>query len=147
MHECGDPPGQVTFRQVGQALFLVGVVLFTPAARAADVDLLLVLAADVSRSIDTAKFELQRHGYAAAIADAGCSTPLLTVPDGRIGLTFIDWSGLGEQRMVDRLERSATPSRRKISATACRSPALLRRSHLDQRRPQFRHGPARARAV
>ena len=61
---------QVVLCQVVRALFLVGVVLLTPAARAADVDLLLVLAADVSRSIDAAKFQLQRDGYAAAVADA-----------------------------------------------------------------------------
>jgi hypothetical protein len=33
------------------------------------VDLLLVLAADVSRSVDEKKFKLQRDGYVAAIAD------------------------------------------------------------------------------
>ena len=40
-------------------------------ARAAGtaVDLQLVLAADVSRSIDDRRFRLQREGYAAAIAD------------------------------------------------------------------------------
>ena len=41
-----------------------------PFARAAEqVDLLLVLARDVSRSMDQAKFELQRQGYAAAISN------------------------------------------------------------------------------
>ena len=38
-------------------------------ARAETVDLLLVLAADVSRSIDDSEFNLQRRGYAAAITD------------------------------------------------------------------------------
>jgi hypothetical protein len=33
------------------------------------VDLLLVLAADVSRSVDSQKFQLQREGYAAALAN------------------------------------------------------------------------------
>ena len=42
----------------------------TAIARAAEpVDLLLVLASDVSRSVDHAKFQLQREGYAAAISD------------------------------------------------------------------------------
>ena len=41
-----------------------------PPARAAEpVDLLLVLAADVSRSVDAQKFQLQREGYAAAVAN------------------------------------------------------------------------------
>jgi hypothetical protein len=34
---------------------------------AEEVDLLLVLSSDVSRSIDAPKFKLQRDGYAAAI--------------------------------------------------------------------------------
>ena len=81
-------------------MFLVGVVLFTPAARAADVDRLLVLAADVSRSIDAAKFQLQRDGYAAAVADARVLDTVRAGRNGRIGLTFIEWSGIGAQRTV-----------------------------------------------
>ena len=36
--------------------------------RAAETDLEVILAADVSRSIDDAEFELQRKGYAAALS-------------------------------------------------------------------------------
>ncbi|HEX3971043.1 MAG TPA: DUF1194 domain-containing protein, partial [Stellaceae bacterium] len=51
------------------ALSCIAVALAPGAAPAADpVDLLLVLAADVSRSVDTEKFRLQREGYAAAIS-------------------------------------------------------------------------------
>jgi hypothetical protein len=52
-------------------LALVATVLTQmPLARAADqVDLLLVLAMDVSRSMDQEKFQLQRQGYAAAISN------------------------------------------------------------------------------
>jgi hypothetical protein len=42
-------------------------------------DLLLVLAADVSRSVDERKFRLQREGYASAIVDprvVRASTPM-----------------------------------------------------------------------
>src|SRR5260370_23693872 len=38
-------------------------------ARAETVDMLLVLAADVSRSLDDVEFNLQRKGYAAAMTD------------------------------------------------------------------------------
>lgn len=81
-------------------LLLVGLVVSAPAARAADVDLLLVLAADVSRSIDAAKFQLQRDGYASAIADARVLDIIRTGRNGRIGLTFVEWSGIGAQRIV-----------------------------------------------
>jgi hypothetical protein len=91
---------RVLLRRVIQALFLVGVVLFAPAARALDVDLLLVLAADVSRSIDAAKFQLQRDGYAAAVADPRVLDTIRAGRNGRIGLIFIEWSGIGAQRTV-----------------------------------------------
>jgi hypothetical protein len=51
-------------------LVFVIAVLGSPVARAADeVDLLLVLSSDVSRSIDAPNFKLQRDGYAAAIVN------------------------------------------------------------------------------
>jgi hypothetical protein len=52
------------------ACFLAaGVLAAFPARAAENVDLLLVLAADVSRSVDARKYQLQREGYAAAITN------------------------------------------------------------------------------
>jgi Protein of unknown function (DUF1194) len=79
---------------------LVGLVVFAPTAQATDVDLLLVLAADVSRSIDAAKFQLQRDGYASAIADVRVLDTIRAGRNGRIGLSFVEWSGIGAQRIV-----------------------------------------------
>ena len=74
------------------------VPVTTPAAE--QVDLLLILAADVSRSIDSAKFQLQREGYAAAISDPRVLDAIRSGRNGRIGLTFVEWSGVGAQRVV-----------------------------------------------
>jgi hypothetical protein len=83
------------------ALILAGVVLVPRTALAGDdVDLLLVLAADVSRSIDAAKFQLQRDGYAAAIADPRVLEAIHAGRTGRIGLSFVEWSGIGAQHVV-----------------------------------------------
>jgi hypothetical protein len=87
-------------RQIVRTLVLVGFALFPLVARATDVDLLLVLAADVSRSIDAAKFQLQRDGYAAAVADSRVLNTIRAGRNGRIGLTFVEWSGVGAQRIV-----------------------------------------------
>jgi hypothetical protein len=74
---------------------------FARAARAAEqVDLLLVLAADVSRSVDTQKFQLQREGYAAAIANPRVLEAIRGGRLGRIGLLFMEWSGFGNQNVV-----------------------------------------------
>jgi hypothetical protein len=72
-----------------------------PAARAdEEVDLLLVLAVDVSRSIDQAKFMLQRDGYAAAVSNRGVLEAIRSGPHQRIGLNFVEWSGFGAQKLV-----------------------------------------------
>ncbi len=71
-----------------------------PARADDDVDLLLVLAADVSRSIDATKFQLQRDGYAAAISDPRVMETIKSGRLGRIGLTFVEWSGIGAQHVV-----------------------------------------------
>ena len=77
------------------------VLLPTPRARAADdVDLLLVLAVDVSRSIDQNKFLLQRDGYAAAVSNRGVLDAIKSGPNQRIALNFVEWSGYGAQKVV-----------------------------------------------
>lgn len=88
-------------RVLGFCLLLVLAVASAPAAHAAEkVDLLLVLAADVSRSVDAQKFQLQREGYAAAIFDRRVLDAIRGGRNGRIGLTFIEWSGFGNQKVV-----------------------------------------------
>jgi hypothetical protein len=83
------------------AVVFVAVAMRPVALRAGDdVDLLLVLAADVSRSIDSAKFQLQREGYAAAISDPRVLDTIRSGHTGRIGLSFVEWSGVGAQHVV-----------------------------------------------
>src|SRR5260370_17680166 len=65
-----------------------------------DVDLLLVLAVDVSRSIDQTKFMLQRDGYAAAVSNRGVLDAIKSGPHQKIALNFVEWSGFGAQKLV-----------------------------------------------
>src|SRR5258705_4893732 len=69
-------------------------------ARAETVDLLLVLAADVSRSIDDGEFNLQRKGYAAAMTDRRVLRPIAGGRTHAIAITFIEWSGASDQNVV-----------------------------------------------
>ncbi len=64
------------------------------------VDLLLVLAADVSRSVDSGKFQLQRDGYAAAISDPRVLEAIRSGRNRRIAISFVEWSGAGSQRVL-----------------------------------------------
>lgn len=88
----------VAIRALAASLLLV---LAGVPARAADaVDLLLVLAADVSRSVDQSKFQLQREGYAAAISNPRVLDAIASGPNRRIAICFVEWSGVGSQKLV-----------------------------------------------
>lgn len=77
------------------------ITAFIPPARAAEkVDLLLVLAADVSRSVDGPKFKLQREGYAAAVANGRVLEAIRSGRNQRIAILFMEWSGNGNQKVV-----------------------------------------------
>lgn len=99
-------PVRIWFRNLlafGGCMIIATAIVSTPAALAVeeDVDLLLVLAADVSRSIDDNKFKLQRDGYAAAISDPLIVKAMQTAgPKRRIGLIFIEWAGVGETKII-----------------------------------------------
>src|SRR3954464_2607791 len=69
-------------------------------ACAETVDLLLVLAADVSRSTDDEEFNLQRKGYANAITDPEVLSAIMGGKHHAIAVTFVEWAGAGEQNTV-----------------------------------------------
>src|SRR5437588_6280142 len=79
---------------------IAACVALAAADAAEQVDLLLVLAADVSRSVDHPKFLLQREGYAAAISDPHVIDAVRSGPHQRIALCFVEWSGFGAQKLV-----------------------------------------------
>jgi len=73
----------------------------SPVARAGEeVDLLLVLSSDVSRSIAAPNFKLQRDGYAAAIANPRVIQAIRSGAVGKIAITFVEWSGAKQQEIV-----------------------------------------------
>ncbi len=78
----------------------VGAITSAAALAAEPVDLLLVLAADVSRSIDQPKFQLQREGYAAAISDPRVLEAITSGSQRRIAICFVEWSGYGAQKLL-----------------------------------------------
>jgi len=79
---------------------LAPCLLIGATARADGVDILLVLAADVSRSINEGEFELQRKGYAAALADPRVLKAIGDGPHRAIAVTYIEWSDTLDQQVV-----------------------------------------------
>jgi hypothetical protein len=97
-----DMTGLRTCMLVRCMLALAAFLSLLPAVACAaeEVDLLLVLASDVSRSVDHPKFLLQREGYAAAISDPHLLDAIKSGPHQRIALCFVEWSGFGAQKLV-----------------------------------------------
>jgi hypothetical protein len=76
------------------------ILIMGSAMAAEPVDLLLVLASDVSTSINDAKFKLQRDGYVAALTDPRLIEVIGSGPHKRIAICFIEWSGTEDQKVV-----------------------------------------------
>jgi hypothetical protein len=86
---------------VASAIAIAVMLAVASAATAAEaVDLLLVFAADVSRSIDQQKFQLQRDGYAAAITNPRVIDAIRAGPHHKVAVCFVEWSGIGAQKVV-----------------------------------------------
>jgi hypothetical protein len=117
-----------TFRLVGAALLaatLLAPTLLAPrlASAAEAVDLLLVFAADVSRSIDQEKFQLQRDGYAAAITNPRVLDAVRSGPHHRIAVCFVEWSGIGAQKvLIDWTVIQDTKSAQQFAAQLAEAP-------------------------
>ena len=80
-----------------------GALALGRGARAEDagsVDLLLVLAVDVSRSIDEEEARLQREGYQAAMMDPQVVAAITGGPSGAIAVAYLEWAGIQYQRVV-----------------------------------------------
>ncbi|MBS0242273.1 MAG: DUF1194 domain-containing protein [Proteobacteria bacterium] len=60
----------------------------------------MVLAVDISRSVDERKFRLQRDGYAAALTNKRVLDAIASGGEGRIAISFVEWSGAAEQAIV-----------------------------------------------
>lgn len=69
-------------------------------ADSANVDLELVLAVDISYSMDSEEQQIQRDGYAAAIVSKPVLDAIAGGMIGRIAVSYVEWAGADEQRTV-----------------------------------------------
>jgi hypothetical protein len=89
--------------RVFTATLLLGPLLAagapSPAAADEQVDLELVLAVDVSGSMDREEQTIQRSGYVAAIQHPEVIDAIRTGLTGRIAVTYLEWAGPAAQRI------------------------------------------------
>lgn len=83
---------------------LLGAVVLSALARPAiaetRVDLALVLAVDVSLSMDEDEEKLQRRGYARALADPRVIDAIRSGPNHQIAIAYMEWSSPTDQRIT-----------------------------------------------
>lgn len=81
--------------------FLIAFLVFTLPGRAQQpVDLHLVLAIDVSSSIDYREFNLEVDGYTQAFRHPDVLRAIQSGPHGRIAVTVMQWAGRYQQRVA-----------------------------------------------
>jgi Protein of unknown function (DUF1194) len=72
-------------------------------AQAADrqpVDVELVLAVDVSYSMDMDELAIQREGYAQAITSKEFLQALKSLPNGKVAVTYFEWAASSDQKII-----------------------------------------------
>jgi hypothetical protein len=67
---------------------------------AATVDIELVLAVDVSYSMDMDELAIQREGYAQAIVSKEFLQALKALPNGKIAITYFEWAASSDQKII-----------------------------------------------
>jgi Protein of unknown function (DUF1194) len=85
---------------------VAGIAAPSPANHLADkdaassVDVELVLAVDVSYSMDMDELAIQREGYAQAIISKEFLQALKTGPTGKIAITYFEWAASSDQKII-----------------------------------------------
>ncbi|HEY2246484.1 MAG TPA: DUF1194 domain-containing protein, partial [Bradyrhizobium sp.] len=67
---------------------------------AAAVDVQLILAVDVSYSMDMDELAIQREGYAQAIVSKEFLQALKTGPNGKVAVTYFEWAASSDQKII-----------------------------------------------
>lgn len=94
---------KVTRRDTLWGLLATPIVSLAPKGTVGEllypVDVALVLATDVSGSVDEREWDIQRKGYAAAFRSKDVMDAILSGYWGRIAVLFMEWSGYSVQML------------------------------------------------
>ena len=66
----------------------------------ASVDVELIIAVDVSYSMDMDELAIQREGYAQAIISKEFLQALKSLPNGKISVTYFEWAASSDQKII-----------------------------------------------
>lgn len=81
-------------------LLALMVTMIEDASAGESVDVELVIAVDVSYSMDEFEQKLQRDGYVQALRDPAVLKAIRSGLNGRIAITYVEWAGSGAQNEI-----------------------------------------------
>ena len=112
-------------------------------ATATPVDTELVIAVDVSNSMDPEEQELQREGYVVGLTSREFLTALRSGAHGKVAVTYFEWAGLNDQtilmpwRLIDSPESADAVAREIARAPYRRAPRTSIYGALQFAKPLF----------
>ena len=107
------------------------------------VDVELVLAVDVSYSMDMDELAIQREGYAQAIISKEFLQALKTGPNGKISVTYFEWAASSDQKIIIPWRVIDGPETADAVANEIMKIDPPGVAHLNLRRDQFRDASVR----
>jgi hypothetical protein len=134
------------FRRLARGALIMGLIAAPGLGADAEdvpVDLELVLAVDVSGSIDPVEAHLQREGYVAALRHPRVIEAIKGGMLGRVALTYVEWAGDDYQRtLLDWMVIRDAPSAFAFADALAEAPLTSGRwtslsAALDYARPRF----------
>ena len=100
MRDRQGPGGRVRHCLRGLLLVLAVLGAARPTAAGDAVDVALVLAVDVSYSMDADEQRLQRTGYVTALTAPEVLAAIAAGEHKRIAVTYVEWAGMADQKIL-----------------------------------------------
>jgi hypothetical protein len=83
----------------GAIIAFLATAALAPEGPLEEVDVELVLAVDVSRSMNPSESALQRKGYVEALSNPAFARAVETGALGKIAITYVEWAGFDHQEV------------------------------------------------
>jgi hypothetical protein len=120
---------------------------FDNSTNAPSVDLELVIAVDVSYSMDMDELAVQREGYAQAIVSKDVVQALKNGPNSKIAVTYFEWSASSDQKIIIPWRVIDGPETADAVASEIMSTCPPGLAHLDFGCDLFRNAAVRGKSI
>jgi hypothetical protein len=86
--------------KTGAVIMFLAATTIAPEGALQEVDVELVLAVDISRSMNASESALQRKGYVEALSDPAFARAIEAGALSSIAISYVEWAGFGHQKVT-----------------------------------------------